>query len=64
MGQSKGLYDPQQLSPELWTQFLRGQPTALQGLLGSYVDQSRALFEQMQKASALFPGVAGFPPKV
>ena len=60
---SKGLYDPKQLSPELWAQFLNGQPAALQGLMGSYVEQSRALFEQVQKASALFPGVAGFPPR-
>ncbi len=64
MHQSKGLYDPKQLSPELWTQFLSGQPAALQGLMGSYVEQSRSLFEQMQKASALFPGVAGFPTKL
>ncbi len=64
MHQSKGLYDPKQLSPELWTQFLSGQPAALQGLMGSYVEQSRGLFEQMQKASALFPGVAGFPTKL
>jgi polyhydroxyalkanoate synthesis repressor PhaR len=60
--QSAGLYDPKQLSPELWTKFLSGQPAALTGLMGSYVEQSKALFEQMQKASALFPGVAGFPP--
>ncbi len=60
---SKGLYDPKQLSPELWTKFLSGQPDALQGLMGSYVEQSRTLFEQMQKASALFPGVPGFPAK-
>ena len=60
LSQSKGLYDPKQLSPELWTQFLSGQPAALQGLMGSYVEQSRSLFEQMQKASALFPG---FTPK-
>ena len=60
---SKGLYDPKQLTPELWTQFLSGQPAALQGLMGSYVEQSRSLFEQMQKASVLFPGVPGFPAK-
>jgi polyhydroxyalkanoate synthesis repressor PhaR len=60
----KGLYDPKQLSPELWTQFLSGQPAALQGLMGSYVEQSRVLFEQMQKAGSMFPGVPGFPPKV
>ena len=63
VNQSKGLYDPKQLSPELWTQFLSGQPAALQGLMGSYVEQSKSLFEQMQKASALFPGVPGFPVK-
>jgi polyhydroxyalkanoate synthesis repressor PhaR len=61
--QSSGLYDPKQLSPELWTQFLSGQPAALQGLMGSYVEQSKALFEQMQKASALFPVVPAFTSK-
>ena len=63
VNQSKGLYDPKQLSPELWTRFLSGQPAALQGLMGSYIEQSRSLFEQMQKASAMFPGVPGFPTK-
>ncbi len=61
--QGKGLYDPKQLSPEVWTQFLSGQPAALQGLMGSYVEQSKTLFEQMQQASALFPGVGGFSTK-
>ena len=60
--QGKGLYDPKHLSPEVWTQFLGAQPAALKGLMGGYVEQSRALFEQMQQASALFPGMAGFPP--
>jgi polyhydroxyalkanoate synthesis regulator protein len=61
--QGKGLYDPKQLSPEVWTQFLSGQPAALQGLMGSYLEQSKTLFEQMQQASALFPGVGGFASK-
>ena len=61
VAQSKGLYDPKHLSPENWTQFLGGQPVALQGLMGSYVEQSRALFEQMQKAGTMFPGMPGFP---
>ncbi len=60
--QGKGLYDPKHLSPEVWTRFLGGQPPALQGLMGGYVEQSRALFEQMQQAGSLFPGMAGFPP--
>ncbi len=59
--QGKGLYDPKHLSPEVWTKFLGAQPTALQGLMGSYVEQSRSLFEQMQQAGSLFPGMAGFP---
>ncbi len=58
--QSKGLYDPKHLSPEAWAQFMGGQPAALKGLMGSYVEQSRNLFEQMQQAGGLFPGMAGF----
>ncbi len=64
LGRSQGLYDPKHLSPELWTQFMSGQAPALQSLMGNYVEQSRALFEQMQQAGTLFPGVPGFtPPK-
>ena len=64
VSKSAGLYDPKQLSPELWTQFMGGQAPALQNLMGSYVEQSKAMFEQMQKAGALFPGMPGFtPPK-
>jgi polyhydroxyalkanoate synthesis repressor PhaR len=64
---SKGLYDPKAFSPEMWTQFLNGQAPVMQGLMGSYLEQSKNLFvqmqEQMQKqAGSLFPGVPGFPP--
>ncbi len=59
--QGKGLYDPKHLSPEAWTRFLGAQPTALQGLMGGYLEQSRALFEQMQQAGSLFPGMPGMP---
>ena len=62
LNQSQGLYDPKHLSPEVWTQFMTGQAPALQDIMGSYVEQSRAIFEQMQK-TALFPGMPGFPPK-
>ncbi len=62
VNQSKGLYDPKHLSPEVWTQFMGAQPAALQGLMGSYVEQSRSMFEQMQQAGALFPGMAGLVP--
>jgi polyhydroxyalkanoate synthesis repressor PhaR len=61
LGQSNGLYDPKHLSPELWTQFLSGQPAVLQNLMGSYLEQSRSMFEQMQQAGAMFPVLAGFP---
>ncbi len=61
LSQSPGLYDPRHLSPEAWTRFMSGQPAALQNLMGSYLEQSRGLFEQMQQASALFPGLPGFP---
>ncbi|MBK6470059.1 MAG: polyhydroxyalkanoate synthesis repressor PhaR [Betaproteobacteria bacterium] len=61
LNQSKGLYDPKHLSPEVWTQFMTGQAPALQDIMGSYVEQSRSIFEQMQKAGSIFPGLAGFP---
>jgi len=65
--QSKGLYDAKRCAtPELWTQFLNGQAPMMQGLMGSYLEQSKNLFMQMQEqmakqAGTLFPGVPGFP---
>ncbi len=67
--QSKGLYDPKVMSPELWTQFLNGQAPVVQGLMGNYLEQSKQMFVQMQEqmakqAETLFPGMPGFiPPK-
>jgi polyhydroxyalkanoate synthesis repressor PhaR len=64
LNQSKGLYDPKHLSPEVWTQFMTGQAPALQNMMGSYLEQSRGVFEKMQAAGGLFPGMPGFaPPK-
>jgi len=66
---TKGLYDPKLQSPELWTQFLSGQAPMVQSLMGNYLEQSRAMFLQMQEqmaeqAKTLFPGMPGFtPPK-
>jgi polyhydroxyalkanoate synthesis repressor PhaR len=59
--QAKGLYDPKAISPELWTQFLKGQAPAMQGLMGNYLEQSKSMFLQMQEqmakqAETLFPG--------
>ena len=61
LNQSKGLYDPKHLSPEVWTQFMTGQAPALQNMMGSYLEQSREVFEKMQAAGAMFPGLPGFP---
>lgn len=67
--QSKGLYDPKVMSPEVWTQFLNGQAPVVQGLMGNYLEQSKQLFVQMQEqmtkqAETLFPGLPGItPPK-
>ena len=67
--QSKGLYDPKAVTPELWAQFLAGQAPAVQGLMGSYLEQSKTMFTQMQEqmakqAETLFPGLPGLmPPK-
>jgi len=60
--QSKGLYDPKNFTPEMWTQFLSGQAPMMQGLMGNYLEQSKTLFAQMQEqmgkqAGAFFPGL-------
>lgn len=68
-GTTKGLYDPAQFSPEAWTQLLGAQSPFSQNLMSSYLEQSQTLVSQMQEhmaknASALFPGMPGFPPHV
>jgi polyhydroxyalkanoate synthesis repressor PhaR len=50
---------------EMWTQFLQMQAPAMQGMLGSYFEQSSKAFMDMQKqmqaqSKAMFPGF-GFP---
>jgi len=64
--QSKGLYDPKAFGPELWAQFMQGQAPAMQGLMGSYLEQSKKLFVQMQEqmskqTETVLPGFPGFP---
>ena len=67
--QSKGLYDPAVQTPELWTQFLNGQAPEVQGVMSTYMEQSRSMFAQMQEqmsaqAGMLFPGIPAIvPPK-
>jgi polyhydroxyalkanoate synthesis repressor PhaR len=64
--QSKGMLEPPAINPELWTQFLKGQVPGVQGVMGTYLEQSRQVFQQMQEqmakqAETLFPGFT--PPK-
>ena len=67
--QAKGLYDPAAQTPEMWSQFLKGQAPMVQKLMGSYLEQSKNMFVQMQEqmakqAGSLFPGLPGIqPPK-
>ena len=55
--QSKGL------SPEMWTQFLAMQPTLLQTMMGTNLEQSKNMFtqlqEQMQKQTGQMLGAFG-----
>ena len=67
--QSKGLYGAQGVKPELWAQFLQGQAPVMQNLMGTYLEQSKTMFEQLQdqmakQTEALLASVPGFtPPK-
>ena len=51
--QSKGL------SPEMLTKFMSLQSPMLQGMMGNYADQSRGMFEQMQKQAEQMFGAFG-----
>jgi polyhydroxyalkanoate synthesis repressor PhaR len=64
--QTLGLVDAKAMTPELWTQFINGQAPVMQNLMGSYLEQSKSLFTQMQEqmakqAETLLPGFPGFP---
>ena len=66
MEPGKGLYDATAFAPETWTQMMSGQAPLMQDMLGSYLEQSKAVFEKMQEqmklSGALFPVMPGFPP--
>ncbi len=47
--QSKQLYDGKGFGPELWSQFLAGQAPMMQSMMGSYIEQSKNMFMQMQE---------------
>ena len=65
--QTKGIYDPPMQTPEMWSQFLNGQAPVVQKLMGSYLEQSKNVFVQMQEqmakqAGTLFQGLPVVPP--
>lgn len=63
--------DPTKPNPEMWARFMTSQAPAMQGLMSAYMEQSRAMLEQMQQqfqaqsqsffANFQFPGF-GQPP--
>ena len=75
--QSKGLIDGSnatQLNPEVWSQFMNMQAPMMQGMMTSYIEQSKNMFVQMQEqmqtqAKSMFntfpfpnpPGTPGTP---
>ncbi|MBN3727347.1 polyhydroxyalkanoate synthesis repressor PhaR [Burkholderia sp. Ac-20379] len=47
--QSKGLYDTNAMNPEVWSQFMNMQAPMMQGMMTSYIEQSKNMFVQMQE---------------
>jgi len=40
------------LTPEMWTQLMHMQSPMMQGMMGSYLEQSKNMFLQMQEQMA------------
>ncbi|WDD94021.1 polyhydroxyalkanoate synthesis repressor PhaR [Burkholderia sp. FERM BP-3421] len=47
--QSKNLYDTNAMNPEVWSQFMNMQAPMMQGMMTSYIEQSKNMFVQMQE---------------
>ena len=48
--QTKNLYgENSPMSKDMWTQFLNFQGPAMQGMMGTYMEQSKRMFAQMQE---------------
>ena len=65
--QSKVFYDGKGIGPEMWTQFINGQAPLIQTMMGSYIEQSKNLFLQMQEkmqlqTRSMFGGAFPFAP--
>jgi polyhydroxyalkanoate synthesis regulator protein len=37
------------MTPEAWAQLMKAQSPMMQGMMGTYVEQSKSLFTQMQE---------------
>lgn len=46
---SKGLYEGAPFDPETWAQFMNVQGPMMQGMMSTYIEQSKNLFVQMQE---------------
>ena len=46
---SRPAYDAKGFGPDLWNQFLAGQAPMMQSMMGSYMEQSKSMFMQMQE---------------
>jgi polyhydroxyalkanoate synthesis repressor PhaR len=58
-------FEGQPFTAEAWSQFLQVQAPVVQGMMTSYLDQSKNMFVQMQEqvqehAKSFFPAVPGF----
>jgi polyhydroxyalkanoate synthesis repressor PhaR len=47
--QSKNLYEGKTMNPEVWSQFMNMQAPMMQGMMTSYIEQSKNMFVQMQE---------------
>jgi polyhydroxyalkanoate synthesis repressor PhaR len=66
--QSKGLYDGGPLNADMWSQFMTMQAPMMQGMMTSYIEQSKNLFVQMQeqmqtRTKSMFGAFPFVPPK-
>ena len=47
--QSKNMYETNAMNPEVWSQFMNMQAPMMQGMMTSYIEQSKNMFVQMQE---------------
>jgi polyhydroxyalkanoate synthesis repressor PhaR len=63
---SRPMYDGKGFGSEMWTQFLAGQAPMMQSMMGSYMEQSKNMFMQMQdqmqsQTRSMFGNAFNFP---